>query len=305
MSDEPSQTPEPQRSQDTPERPISIPPASPSSQRPSDRPRMQPTCPNHPLYPSQAQQVPYQPASPQSPPPRASHNPLLADFWRDMSALKVSIVTVVSTLLLITVCVVPTLLAASVSNSSVRISIAIQPTATTIPTQLPQPTVHPHPTNTPKPAGPQPLSGATLGGTQDGFARKFGAATDRSGVPWYTATLPDGTTAGICYCTEHTGSDSNPHLAWFHIDASSDTTWSDQQGVTIAQEFFPPDAKHMRDFTDPQIGLIHVYLSADLAITFPAGEFKDSGTDQQLDPGTFSVACGQPSPSQCIFATGD
>lgn len=279
--------------QNPPQGPIYQPPQPP-------HPTPYPNYPNtpYPVYPGQPQQMPYQPyqayPAPQQPyPPRTSNNPLRAEFWRNMSTLKIAVVTVVSCLLVITVCVVLVLLPPHVSKGSVYSGVPLQPTATTMPT------------NTPKPTGSQPLSGATLGGTQDGFTHVLGTPTDRSGVPWYAVKLARGTTAPLCYCTEHTGSDGNPHLAWFHIDAPGGTTWSDQQGVTIARPFLPPDAKHVRDFTDPQVGLIHVYVSAALAATFPASEFTDSGNGQQLPPGTFGVACGQPGPSQCSITTGN
>lgn len=211
-----------------------------------------------------------------------------------MSTLKIAIVTVVSCLLVISFCVVFAFLPPNTGRGSVSSDVPLQPTETTMPT------------NTANPTGPQPLSGATLGGTRDGFTSKFGGPTERYGVLWYSINLSNGTTVNLCYCTEHAGSDGNPHLAWFNVDAPNGTTWSDQQGVTIARQFFPPDAKHVRDFTDPQIGLIHVYVSADLAATFPAGEFTDGGNGQQLPPGTFSVACSQPgTASQCHVVTGD
>jgi hypothetical protein len=105
-----------------------------------------------------------------------------------------------------------------------------------------------------------------------------------------------------------TGSDGTPHLDFLGIAAPSGTTWSDQQGVSIARQFFPPDAKHVRDFTDRYLGLTHVYVSAALAATFPAGEFRevtDFSSSQQAPPGTFSIVCGQHGPPQCGIITGD
>ena len=70
--------------------------------------------------------------------------------------------------------------------------------------------------------------------------------------------------------------------------------------LVVAKMFFPPDARHVRDFTDPNIGLFHVYQSADLAATFPASDFYDSNRGGALPAGTFSIVCG----GACSFALG-
>ncbi|MGZ6391041.1 MAG: hypothetical protein ACXWQZ_17520 [Ktedonobacterales bacterium] len=129
-------------------------------------------------------------------------------------------------------------------------------------------------------------------------------------MPWYTTTLPGDLTVDLCCCSEHTGIDGHPHLRSFHFDAPDGVQCSEREGMDFARLFSPPDAKRVREFTDPRLGIvhvyvIHVYVSADLAATFPASAFKASGTGQPLPPGTLSVACSQPGyTSQCLFVTG-
>lgn len=112
MNDGPPQTPQPQRPLDASDQPIYVPPSSQPSLRPS----------NHPVYPVQPQQSQDQLASQRLVPPHTSYNPLRADFWRNMSTIKLALVTVVSTLLVIAVCAVPTLLAAHAINTTLLVS---------------------------------------------------------------------------------------------------------------------------------------------------------------------------------------
>lgn len=266
MSDEPPQTPQPQR-----------PPMQP----------IPPGYPNYPLHPSQPQQ-PYSPHS-----PRASNNPLRPAFWRNMSTLKISVITAVSTVLLVTVCIVPLLLTGALAS-------LYQPRHKVF--DIPLPLTRP----------PQPLSGATLGGTVADFFAKYGqpvALPSFSQKPnWFRFKLANGTTAYVCYCDGATGTDGAARLDDFRISPPSGTTWSDQQGVSIARQFFPPDARHVRDIVDPYAGLIHVYVSAALAATFPASEFHVftvGGNSQLAPPGTFSIVCGQPALTPCGVTTGD
>lgn len=151
---------------------------------------------------------------------------------------------------------------------------------------------------------PQPLSGATLGGTRDGFTYRWGAPTNRDGNLWYTITFADGTMVNVGGIFEHTGSDGIPHVTQFHIEAPSGTRWSDEQGIAIALTFSPPDAKHVRDWTTSLGTPVHVYMSTDLAMTFSASDFKTAVGDP-LAPGTFRIACGEPGPNDCSISMGE
>lgn len=237
-----------------------------------------------------AQQSPektqYQPALQRRSPSRTSHNPLCVAFWRGLSSLKSSLVSVVSKFLLVTVCVAPTLLAACAGESSARTGISLQSTATVTAT-LP----------------PQPLFGMALGSTRDEFTRKLGAPIERYGNPWYPVALSDGTTVYVGFFVEHTGSDGATHIAGFHVQGSGDTRWSDEQCATVARAFLPPDAKqvsHSTTFWGAQVGS---YASSDLARTFPASEFKNVLGDR-VAPGTFTTACPDGSPEDWDIRTG-
>ncbi|HEX9414880.1 MAG TPA: hypothetical protein VF916_15350, partial [Ktedonobacterales bacterium] len=70
---------------------------------------------NEPQQPPQPYPPYYQPPA-QQPAPRASSNPLAAAFWHNMSTAKVSVLTVVETLLLVTVCVVPCVVTAHLAS---------------------------------------------------------------------------------------------------------------------------------------------------------------------------------------------
>jgi len=232
------------------------------------------------------EQTQCQPASQRLFPPHASYNPLHADLWRKMSTLKISVASAVSRLLLLTVCVLPALSTACASASSAHTSGVIRPTATMTPT-LP----------------PFALSCVTVGSTRDEFARKLGAPIERYSDPWYPVTLPDGTTAYLGFFVEHTGSDGAPHIAGFHVDGPGDTRWSDEQCAAIGRAFVLPDAKQVSHSTTSWSAQVDVYVSADLARTFPASEFKDVLGDQ-VAPGTFTVVCPDSAPQDWDIHTG-
>lgn len=260
-----------------------------SQQRPPDRLRMEPTHPNQPQHlPYQPYQA-YQPAQ-QSSPPRESYT-VYDDLWllEDETTLKISlVVTGIAALLLATVCLVPYLLAAQTADTASR-GVATLPTATTLP---------PQPTNTPlsKPAVAQPLSGVTLGSTRDEITRTLGAPTMRFGTPWYTATLPDGTTVYLGLLVEHTASDGTPHIAGVHIQGPGDTWWSDEQCAAIARVFLLPDGKSVRHSTTSWGAQVNVYMRAHLARTCPASEFKDVVLGDPVAPGTFTTVCPDSAP---------
>ena len=95
-----------------------------------------------------------------------------------------------------------------------------------------------------------------------------------------------------------------PHVAFLTEAPNGSGPWTINQSQAVARLFMPPDTKHVRDFTDPQLGTIQVYQSADLAATFPAADFTDGGTGEALPPGTFGLACGDQT-AGCSFVLGD
>jgi hypothetical protein len=103
-------------------------------------------------------------------------------------------------------------------------------------------------------------------------------------------TTPEGDQIVLCFCDMQPGKDGQQRDARVGIAPQPGVTLTAQALATLLPQYLPPDAKHLRDFTDPQIGLIHLYSSADLAATFPASAFSNQGGA----PGTFIVACNQP-----------
>jgi hypothetical protein len=163
------------------------------------------------------------------------------------------------------------------------------------------PTDTPEPTATP--TGPHILTGATLGGTQSAFMAAFGAPVMTATVAHYNFTLPDGTQGNICFCTTATGLDGLQHLDLSGMFPNG-PSWNSVQAQEAVKLFSPPDTVYVKTIPTSEIGPITVYLSADLAKTFPASEFVDSDTQTPLPPGTFSVACQRPGEAGCSIVTG-
>jgi len=157
------------------------------------------------------------------------------------------------------------------------------------------------PTATPK--GPRPLTGATIGGVQDSFTSAFGDPRVQGSASRYSFTTADGRAAIVQIQTQN-GMDRQPHMAFLTEAPNGSGPWTVNQSQAVARLFMPPDTKHVRDFTDPQLGTIQVYQSADLAATFPAADFTDSGTGAALPPGTFGLSCGDQT-AGCGFVLGD
>lgn len=155
------------------------------------------------------------------------------------------------------------------------------PSATDTPTSPPTAT----------PEGPRPLTGATIGGVQDSFTSAFGDRRVQGSASRYSFTTADGLAAIVQIQTQN-GMDRQPHVAFLTEAPNGSGPWTVNQSQAVARLFMPPDTKHVRDFTDPQLGTIQVYQSADLAATFPAADFTDSGTGAALPPGTFGLSCG-------------
>jgi len=54
----------------------------------------------------------------------------------------------------------------------------------------------------------------------------------------------------------------------------------------------PADAVYVKDMTVADFGTEHVYTSQLLAQSFPANDFTDLQSGNQVTPGTFYLACG-------------
>jgi len=147
---------------------------------------------------------------------------------------------------------------------------------------------------------PRPLATATLGGTQDTYTAAFGSSTLRGNVAWYSITTPEGWHITFCFCSTQPGRDGKPHEDTTRVEPVSGA-FSTAQESALIKRFLPPDAVHVRDFTDPYVGHIHDYKSKRLAATFPASSFIDSGAGANPPQGTASVACDHPACPGCDF----
>lgn len=183
-------------------------------------------------------------------------------------------------------------------------ALTLAPTATALPTATPRPapTATSQPTATPQ--GPQIVSGPYLGGTAAAFDAAYGQPTTSYGRSTYTWTTPDGIAIAICYCTTTTGLDGQLRTDTLSLGSTS-AGWTHQLALSTFARLFPPHAIHVSDFIDPQIGPVHVYQSPDLAQTFPASAFKNSGNGSTLPPGTFSVACEDNTYGTCAMVVGE
>jgi hypothetical protein len=149
--------------------------------------------------------------------------------------------------------------------------------------------------------GPHIITGPYLGGSQDAFTAAFGQPADSYGQLYYPFTTPDGFSAQVCFCSARRGSDGRERLAILSINVPD---LDPSQHPNVVRLFFPPDAHHVADLTDPEIGPFHVYQSASLAQTFPATAFTNSSGGGLVPPGTFGMACEPPSPA-CTIAIGE
>lgn len=155
------------------------------------------------------------------------------------------------------------------------------------------------------------VSGPRLGGTQADFGAAFGdpvAQVVSSAPPHYAdPRAPGGFDLMVCYCGTMQGTDGQARAWVVKFWTADNTTLTSDQLRAAAQDFFPPDSKYQSDFTDPQLGVIHVYTSSLLAKTFPAADFTSSGPPgPDATPGMFSVSCGEPDPSHgCTILIGN
>lgn len=138
-------------------------------------------------------------------------------------------------------------------------------TGTEVPTLAPEATATAiqatPPSRTPTATTPHPiiLSGATLGGTEQGLTAKYGAP---SGPDQWTVN-------GMMFSVNVIqGTDGNSHV-FFIAASSTGTTWTLSQAQPICRAFLPPDATHIRDQAPRPDEPQEIYASPDLGATFP------------------------------------
>lgn len=159
------------------------------------------------------------------------------------------------------------------------------------------------PTVTSTPKGPHIISGPYIGGTQDAFDAAYGSPAVQYNIPTYSFTQPDGTRVYIKLYTFEAGTDGAPRAQLFSVYSSKDGVWTPDGNYQAAHVVFPPDAHFVKDIQTPDVGLLHVWQSDSLGLTFPPSAWDDSNGGPRWPAGTFAVACytGQ---QMCSFATG-
>lgn len=211
------------------------------------------------------------------------HTPVIAPQKQWGHRLSVIVLLLVSLLLLASCDVTDT---SSTGNSTpTGASAATKPAAT-------KPAA---PTATPKPTGSHLVTAATFGGPEAAFTSAYGAPNfSESNVRHYQFTS-NGTQVLLVITLDDTdpvASDGKQHVNGIGVQpADAGTTWAAATTNKVLALLLPSDAQHTKDEQVQDIGLVHVYLSADLALTFPASAFADIQTSQPLTPGTFSVEC--------------
>jgi hypothetical protein len=205
----------------------------------------------------------------------------------------------------VTITVLVVLLVCSVGGLAAAIHTSLSSTVA-VPTATAQ-VVLSSPSATP---GPQPLTGAVLGGDRFEFDTLYGYPTSGGGTlaATYDYTAPNGLQVEL-YVDAHPGTDGNPHVMFLHfgpIPGSGDT-WDLATAQALAATFFPPDAQHLRD-VQASNGLDHIYRSARLAATFPASDFTTDVGSHAVPPGTFDYECfaqnGAPGITDCFMGPG-
>jgi hypothetical protein len=171
--------------------------------------------------------------------------------------------------------------------------------ATTVPPRPPTPTPTPTltPTLTPTPAGPRLITAALFGGTEPAFTARYGAPTfSESNVRHYPFTASDGSHVVLVVvldAVDPVASDGQPHVNRITVTAATASgSLNPTTTMSVVLALLPPDAQHTTDEQVPAIGTLHVYLSQDLAATFPAAAFTDLQTTHPLTPGTLSFFLG-------------
>jgi hypothetical protein len=185
----------------------------------------------------------------------------------------------------------------STSTSSSSAAATHSPTATSQPNRTPQPSPSPTLTATAAPTattaptatlGPQIISNApVIGGLDAAFQNAY---------PHQTATY-NGVTASLL-APDDTGTDGQKHIVAINFTLSAPAT--DAQLVPFMAHFLPADA-HLVRTVSTKNGIYHVYLSRDLAATFPASAFTTESNDP-APAGSLSWNCS--STTFCFLAPG-
>lgn len=165
------------------------------------------------------------------------------------------------------------------------------------------PTTAPTPTPTPTPKGPHQLTGAVIGGTEQAFTDEYGQPNIVYGITTFSTTAPDGASAVIRLYDFLTGTDGQKRVDLMGIAPAAGGSLSQDEVNALVKQIMPPDSKYVRDVNDPNVGVIHVYQSADLALSMPPAAFGDSNGGPPWPRGTFSVSCDDPSHA-CTIGTG-
>lgn len=229
------------------------------------------------------QPPPQQPMPPWMMPPPPKKKP-----WAQTTAGIVIIVTSASLALMFT-CV------------ALIVAVSPKPPPGALATYPPEATA----TATATPRGPHLISGATIGGTQAAFTARYGSPDVQYGIPAYTTTI--GPAAVEIRLSDLTAaSDGQPRVDLFTIADPDGNAWTTATSAAVVAQFFPPDARHVRDDQTPDVGTLHVEQSADLAATFPASAFTNTGQGGGLEPpGTFSYTCDAPGDIGCTVSLGE
>jgi hypothetical protein len=164
-------------------------------------------------------------------------------------------------------------------------------TSTTIVLASPTATARPKPTATFTPSGPRPITSSTIGGMEANFQAKYGAPSmNEKAVRHYDASINGTPVLIVVLLDPGTG---GQRAGFLHlVTPDSGTVWSKSTATGIAKLFLPSDATYVKDRTIQDFGVEHVYMSADLAASFPASAFIDNDTNAPVKPGTFYYACG-------------
>jgi hypothetical protein len=178
--------------------------------------------------------------------------------------------------------------------------LAVSPPSTVPPTSIARPTA------SPTPSAPRPITAATLGGTQDAFTGRYGAAVDDQGQT-FVASI-NGQQAQI-FIDLQSGQDGEQHVDVIHVQPppGSGMTWDPNTAAAITQTFLPQDATPVQDIQSSS-GVEHIYRSAALAATFSADMFTNATGTQAVPSGTLFWQCGASSKRSrvplCIVSIG-
>lgn len=240
-------------------------------------------------------QPPSGPPYPGYPPPMPPQRPsafaaAVANFKRMPPVVRVLVAIVA--VLVVCACIG---VAASAGKSNNTASATATSAPQTQATHAPSATSAPKATATP--AGPQILTGATLGGLQAAFQAKYGSPIDNgSGTAkayHFSQGIVTATPAG------DTSSDGKTHIASLRIGPASGS-WDEATATPICAQFLPPDAQFVNEQQVSGYGQERVYTSASLALSLPADDFNGAA------PGTFAMELGPNFPFNkgCIIILG-